>query len=120
MLARTDPDPKAPASSAFTAFVVERNWPGVSVGKKELNMGQRCSDTRAVIFEDVRVPVSNVVGVPGKGFQVAMGAFDGTRPPVAAGAVGVARRALDESIKCVCVCGLGAYVRISFNYPRLR
>ena len=70
VLARTDPDPKAPASSAFTAFVVERNWPGVSVGRKENNMGQRCSDTRAVIFEDVRIPAKNVVGAHGKGFQV--------------------------------------------------
>jgi len=47
----------------------------------------------------VRVPAKNVLGAPGKGFKVAMGAFDFTRPPVAAGAVGLARRAMDEAIK---------------------
>lgn len=86
------------ASSAFTAFIVDRNTPGITVGKKEINMGQRCSDTRGVTFEDVRVPAKNVLGAPGKGFLVAMGAFDSTRPPVAAGAVGLARRAMDEAM----------------------
>jgi len=62
-------------------------------------MGQRCSDTRGITFEDVRVPAKNVLGAPGKGFKIAMGAFDFTRPPVAAGAVGLARRAMDEAIK---------------------
>ena len=61
-------------------------------------MGQRCSDTRGVTFEDVRVPAKNVLGAHGAGFRVAMGAFDMTRPPVAAGAVGLARRALDEAL----------------------
>ena len=56
MLARTAEDPKTPAGSAFTAFVVERDWPGVSVGRKEWNMGQRASSTTGVSFEDVVVP----------------------------------------------------------------
>ena len=54
MLAKTDPDAKA--GQAFTGFIVDRDSPGVSVGRKEWNMGQRASDTRAVIFEDVLVP----------------------------------------------------------------
>lgn len=62
-------------------------------------MGQRCSDTRGITFEDVRVPAANVLGAHGAGFRVAMAAFDQTRPPVAAGAVGLARRALDEALK---------------------
>lgn len=62
-------------------------------------MGQRCSDTRAIIFEDVRVPSSNVVGAPGEGFKIAMKTFDKTRPIVAASAVGLASRALDEASK---------------------
>lgn len=99
VLARSSSDPKESAGSAFTAFIVDRDTPGLSVGKKEINMGQRCSDTRGVTFEDVRVPAKNVLGAPGKGFKVAMGAFDQTRPPVAAGAVGLARRALDEALK---------------------
>lgn len=52
-------------------------------------MGQRCSDTRAISFEDVAVPKENVLGPVGAGFKVAMGAFDTTRPGVAAGAVGL-------------------------------
>lgn len=85
MLARTDPDPKASASKAFTAFCLERDTPGVIVGKKELNMGQRASDTRAVTFEDVKVPKENIVGAEGNGFKVSMGAFDLSRPIVACG-----------------------------------
>lgn len=45
-------------------------------------MGQRCSDTRGIVFEDVRVPKENVLISEGAGFKIAMGAFDKTRPPV--------------------------------------
>lgn len=60
-------------------------------------MGQRASDTRGLTFEDMRVPAANVLGREGEGFKVAMLVFDKTRPPVAAGALGLARRALDEA-----------------------
>ncbi|NXO74174.1 ACADM protein, partial [Phainopepla nitens] len=99
LLARTDPEPRAPASKAFTGFIVEADSPGIQIGRKELNMGQRCSDTRGIVFEDVRVPKENVLIAEGAGFKIAMGAFDKTRPPVAAGAVGLARRALDEATR---------------------
>ncbi|KHN70935.1 putative medium-chain specific acyl-CoA dehydrogenase 1, mitochondrial [Toxocara canis] len=99
VLARTEADPKAPPGKAFTAFIVDGDSPGISRGKKEMNMGQRCSDTRTITFEDVVVPKENVLGAPGAGFKVAMGAFDMTRPGVAAGAVGLAWRALDEATK---------------------
>ncbi|KAI1695507.1 cyclohexane-1-carbonyl-CoA dehydrogenase [Ditylenchus destructor] len=66
---------------------------------QEINMGQRCSDTRGISFEDVRVPAENVVGAPGEGFKVAMKTFDKTRPLVGALAVGLAARALDEAAK---------------------
>ncbi|KAE9546896.1 hypothetical protein FO519_009891 [Halicephalobus sp. NKZ332] len=99
VLTRTDPNPKAPAGKAFTAFIVDGDTPGIIRGKKEINMGQRCADTRAITFENVVVPKENVVGAPGAGFKVAMGAFDMTRPGVAAGAVGLAWRALDEATK---------------------
>lgn len=98
VLARTNPDPKASTGAAFTGFIVDADTPGITVGRKEINMGQRCSDTRGVTFEDVVVPAKNVLGEEGIGFKVAMGAFDHTRPPVAAGAVGLARRAMDEAI----------------------
>merc|ERR1719259_1165103 len=57
VLARTNPDPKCPASKAFTGFIVDADTPGVTPGRKEKNMGQRCSDTRGITFEDVGVPV---------------------------------------------------------------
>jgi acyl-CoA dehydrogenase len=81
----------------FCGFIVDRNTPGVEPGKKEINMGQRCSDTRGITFTDVAVPEENLLGAPGFGFKQAMKAFDFTRPPVAIGAVGVARRALEEA-----------------------
>ncbi|XP_074653958.1 medium-chain specific acyl-CoA dehydrogenase, mitochondrial-like [Tubulanus polymorphus] len=99
VLARTNPDPKCPAGKAFTGFVVEGDTPGITRGRKEWNMGQRASDTRGITFEDVRVPAENVLGAEGMGFKIAMGAFDKTRPPVAAGAAGLAQRALDEATK---------------------
>lgn len=99
VLARTNPDPKAPTSKAFTGFIVDADTPGVTPGRKEINMGQRASDTRGITFEDVVVPKENVLLTEGQGFKVAMGAFDQTRPPVAAGATGIAQRALDEATK---------------------
>lgn len=99
VLARTDPDPKAPSGKAFTGFIVDQDSPGLTPGRKEINMGQRCSDTRGITFEDVRVPKENVLGAEGLGFKIAMGTFDKTRTPVAAGAVGLAQRCLDEATK---------------------
>jgi len=99
VLARTNPDPKCPASKAFTAFIVDRDAKGVTPGRKEINMGQRASDTRGITFEDVEVPEENVLLKEGDGFKVAMMTFDKTRTPVAAGATGVAQRALDEATK---------------------
>merc|ERR1712079_672315 len=61
VLARTNPDPKCSAGKAFTGFIVDRDTPGVSVGRKEINMGQRASDTRAITFEDVVVKKENVL-----------------------------------------------------------
>ncbi|KAL3097436.1 hypothetical protein niasHS_003884 [Heterodera schachtii] len=99
VLARTDPDPKASTGKAFTAFVVDGDTPGIVRGKKEINMGQRCSDTRAISFEDVVVPNAQVIGAPNEGFKVVMKTFDKTRPIVAALSVGLAARALDEASK---------------------
>jgi acyl-CoA dehydrogenase len=81
----------------ITCFVVDRDTPGVSVGKKENKMGQRASNTTDVIFEDVKLTRKNVVGTEGDGFKVAMRTFDRTRPWIAAGAAGVIRRSLEES-----------------------
>lgn len=97
VLARTNPDPKCPANKAFTGFIVDTDTPGITKGRKEWNMGQRASNTAGVTFEDVVVPAKNVLLGEGAGFKIAMGAFDKTRPPVAALGVGLAQRALDEA-----------------------
>ncbi len=82
----------------ITCFVVDADAPGVKIGKKEHKLGQRCSQTGDIILEEVRVPKSAIVGAEGKGFYVAMKTFDRSRPWIAAGAAGVIRRALEESV----------------------
>lgn len=94
VLAYTD---RAAGYRGMTAFLVERAWKGVEVGKKEKNLGQRASDTRALTFTDVEVPDANVVGKVGGGWMLAMGAFDHTRPLVASAAVGLARAAFEHA-----------------------
>ncbi len=94
VLAYTD---RAAGYRGMTAFLVERAFEGIEVGKKEKNLGQRASDTRAIAFNDVRVPVENVVGTVGQGWLLAMGAFDHTRPLVASAAVGLARAAFEHA-----------------------
>ena len=83
----------------MSCFIVDRDWEGVSTGQPFDKMGQHASDTAEVIFEDVKVPVANRLGNEGDGFLIAMKVFDRSRPPTSAGAVGIAQRALDESIK---------------------
>ena len=92
-------DPAKLARGGMTAFVVEANSPGLTVGKKEYNMGQRCSDTRGLTFDDVEVPDGNVVGQVGDGWKLAMAAFDYTRPAVSCAAVGVARAAMEHACR---------------------
>ncbi|MCA9730000.1 MAG: acyl-CoA dehydrogenase family protein [Candidatus Eisenbacteria bacterium] len=96
VVAYTDPDRR---HEGMSAFLIPRDAPGIEVGKKEQNMGQRASDTRAVTFRGVRVPVEDRVGDEGQGWRLAMGAFDRTRPVVAAAAVGVARTALAHALR---------------------
>ena len=96
IFAKTDP---SAGHRGMTCFVVERDMPGVSVGKKFDKLGQRASDTAEIIFENVEVPAENMIGEEGRGFYLAMKVFDYSRPGVAAAAVGLQRRALEESIK---------------------
>ena len=97
VVALTDPAKKA--RGGMSAFIVERKSPGITVGAKEQNMGQRASDTRAITFEDVEVPAENLVGREGDGWLLAMAAFDYTRASVAAASVGLARAAMDYAIE---------------------
>jgi acyl-CoA dehydrogenase len=88
---------KAQRHRAISCFVIERDRPGVKVGRKEKKMGQRASETSDVIFEDVKLTRDDLVGEAHAGFKIAMKTFDRSRPWIAAGAAGVIRRALDES-----------------------
>jgi acyl-CoA dehydrogenase len=81
----------------IACFVVDAQTPGVKAGRKENKMGQRASNTTDVIFEDVKLPKSALVGSEDSGFKVAMKTFDRSRPWIAATAAGVIRRALEES-----------------------
>lgn len=83
----------------IVGFIVDRNSPGVSVGPEEKKMGIRTSDTRQVIFEDVRVPAANRLGEEGKGFGICMQALDLSRPSVAAEAIGIAVHAFEIAVK---------------------
>ncbi|HMI85564.1 MAG TPA: acyl-CoA dehydrogenase family protein [Polyangiaceae bacterium] len=91
---------KDPASrhKGIAAFIVDRDLPGVRPGKKEDKLGQRASDTAVVHLDDVKIPKANLLAPEGQGFKLAMETFNQTRPDIAAGAAGVMRRALDESI----------------------
>lgn len=95
VFALTDPSQK---HKGTTAFIVESDFPGFSVGKKEKKLGIRSSPTTEIMFEDCRVPVENVLGNVGEGFKVAMMTLDGGRNGIAAQAVGIAQGALDASI----------------------
>lgn len=79
--------------------VVDKNMPGVSVGKHEDKMGQRASETVVLNFEDVKVPFDRLIGKEGEGFKIAMQTLDRTRPLVAISGVGVARAALEHAVK---------------------
>jgi len=90
---------KAAKYKGISAFIVERDRPGFSVSKKFDKLGQRASDTAEITFDEVVVPECNRLGKEGDGFMIAMKVFDRSRPTVAASAVGLAQRALDESVK---------------------
>ncbi|MEJ2472369.1 MAG: acyl-CoA dehydrogenase [Desulfobacterales bacterium] len=85
----------------ISAFLVEKNTPGLVVGREEEKMGLRASDTTDLIFEDCRVPEENRLGREGDGFKIAMTALDGGRIGIAAQSVGVAQAAYDATIKYV-------------------
>ena len=90
---------KALGPKGMSCFIVEKDAPGFSFGKKEVKMGIRSSVQRELIFENCRVPAANLLGKEGDGFKIAMGALDSGRIGVAAQATGIAQGALDEAIK---------------------
>lgn len=96
VIAQTDP---ALGSRGISAFIVEREWEGVVVGKKEDKLGIRGSDTHTMIFNDVKVPVENRIGEEGFGFKFAMKTLDGGRIGIAAQALGIASGAYELALR---------------------
>jgi butyryl-CoA dehydrogenase len=82
-----------------SAFIVEKDTPGFTFGKKEKKLGIRSSATRELVFEDCRIPKENLIAREGMGFIVAMKTFDQTRPGIAAQGVGLAQGALDAAVE---------------------
>ncbi|MEU4542736.1 acyl-CoA dehydrogenase family protein [Nonomuraea dietziae] len=95
VMAVTDPSAGA---RGISAFVVEKSDEGVSFGPKEKKLGIKASPTRQVILENVRIPVSRMIGEPGTGFKTALATLDHTRVTIAAQALGIAQGALDYAI----------------------
>lgn len=95
--------------TGISAFIVEKEW-GVKVGNPIPKMGQKASPTAEVVFKDVEVPAENLLGQEGQGFLIAMQVFDRSRVPVAAAAVGLARRAFEEALNY-------ARTRMAFGKP---
>lgn len=86
-------------TKGMCAFIIDRNTPGISVGKTEDKLGIRNSNTTEVIFEDVRVPAANLLGSEGQGFYIIMKTLDLSRASIAAMATGVAQASLDASLE---------------------
>ena len=100
------------ANRRLSAFVVEKDRPGLSIGKLEHKLGIKGSPTGSPVFEDVRVPHENVVGTEGKGLSVALGTLERTRLGAAAQAVGIAQGATDYALAY-------ARERVAFGAPLL-
>ena len=107
VVASTD---KSQGVRGLSMFIVDRNTPGVSVGKHEDKMGIRLSNTADVIFEDVKIPAKNLVGSEGKGFKIAMLTLNEGRASTAASACGLARAAFEHAIKY-------SQERVTFGQP---
>ena len=83
----------------ITAVIIDGKTPGIELGKPEKKMGHRCSDTRSVYFNSVKIPKENLLGNIGKGWEIAMKTLDHSRPLVASSAVGGAQCAFDHASK---------------------
>jgi len=101
---------KSKGARGVSAFIVEKDTPGFTFGKKEDKMGIRASSTRELIFTDCKIPKENLLAREGQGFIITMKIFDISRPGVAAQALGIAQGALDAAVKY-------ARERVQFGKP---
>jgi alkylation response protein AidB-like acyl-CoA dehydrogenase len=96
VMAATD---RTKGAKGVSAFIVERNFPGFSVAKKERKLGIRSSDTVSIAFQDCKIPAANLIGQEGSGMKFALSTLDGGRIGIAAQALGIAQGSLEASIK---------------------
>jgi len=107
VIAMTNP---SKGSRGASAFIVEKDTPGFTFGKKEKKMGIRASSTRELVFHNCRIPKENLIGKEGVGFIVTLKTLDQSRPGVAAQGVGIAQGALEEAVAY-------ARQRVQFGQP---
>ena len=107
IFASTDP---SKGVKGISAFIVEKGTPGFTSGKIENKMGIAGSETAELIFEDCRIPASNLLGKLNQGFKIAMQALDGARIGVGAQAIGIAEGAIDLAVKY-------SHERVQFGKP---
>jgi len=96
VMAKTDP---AEGARGISAFLVERDYPGLKVGKRERKMGINSSDTCEMIFSNCEVPAENLLGEEGQGMHIALNALDDSRIGIAAQATGIAQGALEATVQ---------------------
>lgn len=101
---------KAKGARGASAFIVEKGTKGFDFGKEEDKMGIRASSTRELVFDECRIPASNLIAREGMGFIIAMKTFDNSRPGIGSQAVGIAQGALDEAVEY-------ANQRVQFGQP---
>jgi len=104
---------KEAGAKGITCFLVEKERPGVSVGKDEDKMGLRLSNTTEVIFDEVRIPAKNRIGEEGQGFKIAMQSLDRSRGVNSYACLGIAERAIEEAVKY-------AKTRATFGRPIIK
>ena len=107
IMASTD---KTKGTKGITAFIVEKDTPGFTFGKKEHKLGIRASATRELIFQDCRIPKENMLGKEGEGFKMAMQVISGARIGISAQAVGIAQAAYEAALEY-------SKVRVQFGKP---
>lgn len=101
---------KSMRHSGISGFILPADTPGIKRTRMRKKMGQHAADTAEVVFEDVKVPRTSLLGAEGQGFKIAMKTFDRSRPEITAIGIGIAQRALDESLKY-------AKQRVAFGQP---
>ena len=103
-------DPNAPGSRGISAFVVEKDFPGYSLGKPETKLGITSSGSVEIVLTECEVPAENLLGEEGNGFKLALHTLDGGRIGIAAQALGIAQGALDKAVRY-------AKERVQFGKP---